>query len=255
MLLNSLKVQYGVVIALIIKELQVRFGVRKLGYVWIVLEPTLHIIPFFFIRKLLGNWKVDELIIFIATGVLVVMFFTKVITKVQASIVANKNLFVYRQVKPIDVAIARVVIESIIFFILFILVILVFWVFTDTVLQVKMLESVIYALILLVIISFSFGLIAMIIITRLPFLEVFLSQVVRILYFISGAFFSVGDLPYSVKPLVLLNPIVHIVEILRFNMLEKQTVNYGNLGYVAMCIICVLFFALFLYMINKRRLI
>jgi ABC-type polysaccharide/polyol phosphate export permease len=95
----------------------------------------------------------------------------------------------------------------------------------------------------------------MVLTTRIPVLETVIPHIMRLVYLTSGAFFSVSDVPYSVRPLLLLNPIVHTVEILRFNMLPTQTTNHGDIIYLLMFTIITLFIALLLYFINKHKLV
>ncbi|MDA0617275.1 MAG: ABC transporter permease [Proteobacteria bacterium] len=253
--MNALKAQFNVILALIIKELQVRFGTKKLGYFWLFLEPILHIVPFFFIRKILGKWQVEELIIFLVTGIVTVMFFTKTVSKIQASVSANRALFAYRQIKPVDIALARLFIECIISLGVFTLMLFVFVLFFQEFPSMKTLPLAIFALVMFVVITFSCGVILMIATTRLTFLDAIIPTVMRLIYFSSGAFFSVSDVPYSLRHLLLLNPIVHVVEILRFNLMPKQITNYGNIAYISTCAFALLGFAMVLYFINKRKLV
>lgn len=253
--MNTIKTQFNVILALIIKELQVRFGTKKLGYFWLFLEPVLHIIPFFFIRKVLGKWQVEELIIFLVTGIVTVMFFTKTVTKIQASVSANRALFAYRQIKPMDIALARLFIECIISLSVFVLMLSVFILFFQKFPAMKIFPIAIFALIMFVVITFSCGIILMIATTRLTFLDAIIPTVMRLIYFASGAFFSVSDVPYAFRHSLLLNPILHVVEILRFNLMPKQITNYGGVSYIATCTFALLGFAMVLYFINRRKLV
>lgn len=250
---SSIQVHFGIIIALIIKELQVRFGTKKLGYSWLLLEPILHIIPFYFMRKLIGNWKTDELMIFLVTGIVTVLFFTKSVVKIQASISANQALFAYRQIKPMDIVLSRLVIECIISFAIFVLMLGFFVLYFGEIPKMRVFPLAVFVLMLYTVLVFSCGVILMVMTTRMPFLDAVVPQVVRILYFASGAFFAVSDLPYSIRQVILLNPIVHVVEILRFNLLKTQTTNYGNIGYVIIFTVITLFIALFLYFLNKEK--
>jgi capsular polysaccharide transport system permease protein len=252
---SSLKTHFTVIIALIIKELQVRFGTRKLGYLWLILEPILHIVPFYFIRRLLSNTKEIDLIIFLVTGIVTVLFFTKSVTKLQSSISANQALLAYRQIKPMDLVLSRLVIECIISIAIFILMMAIFVLYFATIPHMRIFPVAVFALILLTILAFSFGVIFMVLTTRIPVLETVVPHIMRLVYLTSGAFFSVSDVPYSIRPLLLLNPIVHTVEILRFNMLPTQTTNHGDIIYLLMFTIITLFIALLLYFINKHKLV
>ncbi len=254
-ILPSIKVQFNIILALIIKELQVRFGTKKLGYFWLLLEPILHIIPFYFMRKLLGNWQTEELIVFLVTGIVTVLFFTKSVTKIQASITANQALLAYRQIKPIDIALSRLMIECIISFGIFALMVCIFMLFFGKIPTMRTFPLAVFVILLYSILTFSCGLILMILVTRMPFLEAIIPQIIRILYFVSGAFFAVSDLPYSIRPVILFNPIVHVVEILRFNLMITQTTNYGNASYIFIFTVVTLFLALFLYFLNKAKLV
>ncbi|MFW6353880.1 MAG: ABC transporter permease, partial [Verrucomicrobiota bacterium] len=57
-LLRSLEIQKRVVLSLFIREMKTRFGVWRLGYIWILLEPLGHIGAFLLLFELGGRQPV-----------------------------------------------------------------------------------------------------------------------------------------------------------------------------------------------------
>jgi len=113
--LDALLIQKRVIGALILREVKTRFWKNKMGYLWIVVEPSLHVIILsciaYYIRDLktvLGITPVEV----IGTGIVPFFLFRNVSVFIGASIVANQSLLKYPLVKIIDLIIARFTLES-----------------------------------------------------------------------------------------------------------------------------------------------
>jgi capsular polysaccharide transport system permease protein len=108
---TPLEIQKAVVFALFIRELKTRFGKYRLGYVWAVLEPMAHVIVLSIIWSVMGRKEFDgiPLPLFLATGIVPFLFFQKTTAQCMHAIEANRGLFNYRQVRPIDPVLSRII--------------------------------------------------------------------------------------------------------------------------------------------------
>jgi len=98
---------------LLLREIQTRFGSQKLGYFWAVVEPMSTVIVFALIKELLhpNSMPGIDYPVFLASGLIAYYMFRYIVVKSMDSFNANKGLFVYKQVKPIDTIVARAIVE------------------------------------------------------------------------------------------------------------------------------------------------
>ncbi|MEI6537228.1 MAG: hypothetical protein WCN98_17935, partial [Verrucomicrobiaceae bacterium] len=111
----TVRTHVRVVGALIRREMRAHGGESRLGYLWAVIEPILHLLAYLVIfeyiikrRSPLGG----SVPLFLLTGIVPYFFYSKMATYVSGAIVSNKSLLNLPPVKPIDVVVARVVLES-----------------------------------------------------------------------------------------------------------------------------------------------
>src|SRR5258708_22245121 len=90
---QALTIQKRVVGALILREIKTRFWKNKMGYFWVVIEPSLHIIVLFFVLTYVrgqtqssNGMKPMETI---ASGVVPFFVFRTVASFIASSILAN----------------------------------------------------------------------------------------------------------------------------------------------------------------------
>lgn len=109
-------VQRAVLHALVMRELRTRFGRYRLGYFSAVPEPIAHVLLLSFVFSLRGRGDMAgiELPVLIITGIVPFILFRTMITRCMSAAEANSGLFGYRQVKPLDAALARLVLECLI---------------------------------------------------------------------------------------------------------------------------------------------
>ena len=116
---GGLTVMRAAIRALLLRELQTRFGQYRLGYVWVFLEPlfTIGILLFLFGAVMKRTLPGMEYEIFLINGILPFFMFRSGVTQALSAIQSNKGLFSYRPVKPIDALLARNFLEFLLKFI------------------------------------------------------------------------------------------------------------------------------------------
>ena len=109
---SSFKIFLAVQNALFLREVNVRFSAGTMGYFWVVFEPLLQIIIFVTVKVLLfGTNSTFDYPVFITLGFIAFNFFRHVVSQAMGAFKANKGLYAYKQVKPIDTIISRVLVE------------------------------------------------------------------------------------------------------------------------------------------------
>ena len=119
---GGLAVMYSSIRALLLRELQTRFGKYRLGYFWVFLEPLLTIgilvLIFGTIRDRVSPGI--DFVVFLVNGIIPFFMFRTGVMQAMGAVQSNKGLFSYKPVKPVDAVIARNFLELILKFIAYI---------------------------------------------------------------------------------------------------------------------------------------
>ncbi|HSQ91006.1 MAG TPA: hypothetical protein VLM19_02395, partial [Nitrospiraceae bacterium] len=105
--------------ALFLREAVARLSAGRAAWVWILLEPVVHLV---FIIVLFG-FVLQRVVpgidfsLFIATGILGFILAKNTATRSKEAINANDTLFTYRQVFPVDTVLVRAALEGLLFLI------------------------------------------------------------------------------------------------------------------------------------------
>ncbi len=233
-----------------------RFSVSKSGLFWTFFEPFFQVIFFILLKTLiLGNSTENfDYAVFLALSFTAFFMFKNIVIKTMGAFSANKGLFVYKQVKPIDTIIARVMVEIFISTIVIFIFILIGFYFNFD-MNIKNLPMVVIGYIFLLIFSISFGLFSAILITLFASAKNVINIILRPLLFISALFHTIEMVPSQVQNILLYNPLVHFMEMIHgyyFHVLNDKFVNYN---YILLWTIILLYFGLWFYQKLEERII
>jgi capsular polysaccharide transport system permease protein len=254
-LLDGFFKQLQVVQALILRETRTRFGNHYLGYLWAFLEPIFWISMFaglYYIARRTAPPGLD-VIAFLATGVVPYLTFRQTTDRSIKSISSNTALLFYPQVRPLDLVLARSVLEVTTLTTVFVVLVGV----NALVQQTLVINNLLY-----VALGFLLaGLLGMTAGLTLCALSTFSNVILRIsspllrpLFWTSGLFFSVGDLPSWIRDLLLWNPVLHVVEIVREGYFIGYGAQYGDPKYVTYWVLGLALFGLTAERMSRRRL-
>ena len=167
----------------------------------------------------------------------------------------NRSLFAYKQIKPLDTYVARVIVETSISATVYTILVLGFaWFGFDMTVSNPLQWVAVLALGLLF--SFSLGILLALIAHALPSIKVVIRMAFFPLYFISGVLVPASYLPQSMMPLLLLNPFLHLVELIRAEVLPHYLpVDGVSAKYVIVFTVILLFIALGSYRARRLHLI
>jgi len=245
----------NVIYALFLRELKTRFGKYRLGYLWAILEPFIFISLFVGIRGILtGSLRsgADKFIyhvdypLFLAAGLIPFFMFRHTVVQIMHSIEANRGLFTYQPVKPIDAIIARWILEGVIFVFVWILVFFILH-FIGFKTEIKDLLCLIGIYILFYLFSLGVGMIFCIIVNIYDEVRHIISPFLLFLFFTSGTFFSINMIPSKFQIYLLWNPCLHFIELSRERFFPLYKTEVCSLKFIIICTICVLFLGLVLY--------
>lgn len=217
-----------------------------MGFLWIFLQPMLHVGLWMIIRAAMGMRGSGGLPmpVFILLGAIPFLFTLTVISQSTTRIAAEKGLYMFRQIKPIDVIIALVLSEFMIMMATYLIMLAIFWWFginwhlERPLLFLEALFAfslfILGTAMILSVLSFFFMLVRRLMIV-----------VVRMLYMFSGVFFPASFIPEAARPLFMANPVFQFIEISResFSTMLPHVV-YTDMEYLWRCGLITLFLGL-----------
>jgi len=242
------------IFALLVREIKVRFGSKKLGYFWALAEPALQASVIAIIFTILGRSSLSgvPVALFILLGILPFRGFTKISVNLATSIKANKALFSYRQVSPIDPFITRLLIEVSTYLIVYTLLMLILlWIGFQTAPE-KPLELLIVNMIMLSMAS-GYGLLLTNIVVIYEDAPRLISLIHRPMFFISGIFFVITMIPSNYWGYLTWNPLLHFSELSRDAMFFNYQTPVGDWLYISVITIGLWGTGLALYWLNRYR--
>lgn len=210
------QIQKSVVFALFIRELKTRFGSYKGGYIWLLVEPLAHVIILSTIFSYLRHptLSVIDVPVYIVTGIVPFLMFKNITLRVMDSVDANRGLFAYRQIKPMDTYIARTLLDGFLSIAVFgILLAAMAWLGRDIPFRNPLVIGCVFALLILM--GLGLGMIFSIITHYLPESKTLLRLIFLPLFLLSGILFPLAAIPQQYLPFIIWNPLLHAIEILR----------------------------------------
>ncbi len=236
------------------REVRTRFGRNHAGYLWVLAEPVFWIATFAGIRYAMGAKPPSgmDMISFLVTGITVFILFRSTLTHSMASIVGNRPLLYYPQVRPLDIALARSLLEAAALVIVFVVLLVVNGLYRGE-LRVDNILQVSSGLLLAWLLGSGLGLFFMGLNVYSPAVERIVPIVMRPMLFLSGVFFTVGELPQELARILLFNPVLHVVELVRDGWFREFHSDYVNLGYVLAWIFVFGYLGLLFERYSRRR--
>lgn len=254
---SSFQIQKSVIFALVLREARARFGERRMGAVWTLIEPMCHLLIFSVLFTLIRGRTLAgvEYPVFVLVGLAPFLLYRNTALRLMDSLRENRSLFAYKQIKPLDTYIARVLVETCISATVYAILVFGFaWYGFD--MSVHSPLQWVATLALGLLFAFGLGMLLALITHAIPSLKVVIRMAFFPLYFISGILVPASYLPTAMMPLLLLNPFLHLVELIRAEVLPNyMPVDGVSAVYVISFTIVLLFFALGSYRARRLHLI
>ncbi|MDQ2185025.1 ABC transporter permease [Alcaligenaceae bacterium A4P071] len=255
---SSLQITKAVLFALVLREVRGRIGRNRLGAFWFVFEPIAHILVLMAIFTFLRGRSVQgmDFPVFLVTGIVPFLLFKNIALKGMEAINANKALFAYRQIKPIDTVFARVIVELSLTSLIYIVLMggLGLWGGYDVATHAPL--EWLLALAIGIMLSVGLALILCVIGQALPEMKTAISLCFMPLYLMSGVILPVWLTPKNLLDWMMWNPYLHIIDSLRNAVFEHYPTTAGiSLLYAAKVSLVILYIGTALYRARRYRLI
>ena len=251
---SSLVVQFRVLHALLMREVITRFGRENLGVLWVVGEPLVFTLFVAALWTLTGQHRGAGIspISLAITGYSGVLLWRNPTSHAASGIVQNKGLLYHRNVRLLDVFIARIVVEM-----------------AGATASLAVLSSVFIYLGLMPLpvdvmgVAFGWLMLAWFGLGLAlwtggatafsPVVEKIWIPTAYVLMPLSGAAFMVDWLPARMQPFALLLPMVHGMEIIREGWFGKAVHPHYEIGYMVRCCLVFSLSGVFLIRLAGRR--
>lgn len=252
---EGLFIQLQVVYALILRETRTRFGAHQLGYIWALVEPLLWVITFYWIFALMDRLLPYgmNIVTFITTGIIPFLLFRQTMERAHSAINPNKGLLYYPQVRPLDLILARSSLEIATLIVVFVI-IMAAQAFHAGELHIDQPLKVLIGLLLAGLLGASLGLFFSALSVYSKVVERIVPVFNRPLFWISGLFFTANELPTKVREVLMWNPILHTVEMVRDGWFSTYEAYYLDVTYVLFWIIGFTYLGLLLERMARQRL-
>jgi len=233
-----------------------RFTQSKSGLFWTFFQPFLQIVIFVTIKSFFWGSGRDnfDYSVFLALNFIAFNMFKAIVKGSIGAFNANRALFNYKQVKPIDTIIARGLVEIFITGII-ILIFLFIGYYFDYGMEGKNVAMVVAGYLWLIVFSFSLGLLAAVGNAFFDSIGKTVGMTLMILMFMSAVFYTVESLPVEMREPILYNPLTHFMEMIHGYYFDALDDGYVDYHYMTMWTILLLFSGLWLYKKAEERII
>jgi capsular polysaccharide transport system permease protein len=233
-----------------------RFSVSRIGLFWTFFEPFFQVLIFviikiFFFGQLSNNF---DFAVFLALNFTAFNMFRNIVNKSMGAFTANRGLFVYKQVKPIDTVIARSMVEVFITGIIILIFIMIGFYFQFD-MHVKNLGMVSLGFVWLIIFSFSLALCLAVANTFVNSVSKVVGFLMYALMFGSALFFTVDMLSPELQTIILYNPLTHFMEMIHGSYFYTLDLIHVNTVYMMLWTVSLLFLGLWFYMKLEKKIV
>jgi len=253
---TSLTIFKSVIFALFLREIQTRFGTKKLGYFWAIFDAMVMVLIFAGLKSAISDNAMPGLDfpVFLATGFLAFFLWRNIVSRSIGAFSANQSLFNYVQVKPIDTLITRFLIEILVSS-MATLVFLALGLYLGFDVAVQNFSMVILAIVWLSLFGFAIGLFTAIVGTFYETFVKIINIIMNPIMFVSALMYTVDSLPPMLRKIVLYNPLVHFIEMIHGNYFSVLNTQYVDYLYMFYWTFIPLFLGLYFYSKAEKKII
>jgi capsular polysaccharide transport system permease protein len=253
---KPINIFYSVILAIFFREIQTRFSSQKLGYFWAIVDTASMIVVFSFIKVYMMDRALPgiDFPVFLATSFLAYNLFKAIVMKSMDAFEANRALYVYKQVKPIDTIFARVLVEFLVVAVVTVLLIGV-GIYIGYDLTIQNFSMVIFAVFWFMFFGMGLGIFFAVIVNFFDNFKKIINLIFLPLFFLSGLFYTVESLPPQAREIILYNPIIHFIEMIHGNYFHALDTTYVNYEYMILWTLIPLFCGLWLYRKTEYKVI
>lgn len=241
--------------ALMLRESKTLFGKHKLGYLWAVIQAAFNITVFWGIREVAGFQSPHGMStpVFLLGGFIPWFIFSNSVTSGMNAIGGNRALLTYPQVYPLDLLLARILLQGAMqTLVLIVLLIAAFSIGQKVTIELP--HVIFISLSLTLFLGLGVGAACSACNLIWPTTEQLVPMILRLLFFTSGLFFSIVDLPATAQNILFFNPLTHVIEMMRQGFVSGYGEQFISFHYIASVVLLFLTTGLLLERYSRRYL-
>lgn len=211
-------VELRVISALMLREIHTINGNSKLGYLWVLIQSVFSIGVFWGMRQFMGAGQAPHgmnMAMFLAIGMGVWGIFSNTISRCLTAVSGNRALLTFPQVTELDVMIARTLVVSATQVLVTTIIILASSAILNYRINIGSFSLLLALIVCIPLMSFGIGLVVSSLAVFIPALDKVVPMVLRVMFFVSGVFFSLSVFHSTVADYLLLNPVMQAIELCR----------------------------------------
>ena len=256
---NPVYIFFMVIFALLLMEVQVRFGSKRMGYVWAIIDPMTKVIIFAAIKVLIMDMDVPGLDfpVFLAISFFWYEFFRRVVASSMTVFRANKSLYNFKRVLPFDALFAMLILEFVVTLLSLIMFMGVLY-YLEMDISIQDFRLVFVTIMWFTVFTFAIAIFSAVINSFYKNYQKFITFLFTPLMFVSGLFYAMEMIPSrfdTVKEYLLYNPVLQFMEMLHGNYFRALDTEYVDYNYLMIWTIIPLFLGLFLYRHSEKKII
>lgn len=206
-----------VIVGMVFREAANRFGASPLSYAWTIIEPAILVGILLLARIYFKNVSPafgESSVMFLLTGVVAFRAVRAVINTGGRAIQANRNLFEFGMVKPLDAVLARTIVE----FVIWIVILTMFFAAVGRILRIEVItdfQGFVLSMLLILYFSLSMAMFNATVGALVPIWRSIWKMMSMPLMVTSGVLYVPSQMPPDIVRFIIWNPFLHCVEGLR----------------------------------------
>ena len=242
--------------ALFLKDALARFFGSRGAWVWLLIEPSIHIAfmatVFTFIKK--RHVSGVEVAPWLMVGMIAFFLFKRTSVQGLHAIDCNKAFFAFRQVRPFDATFCKSLVEAFSLFFIGVFLVICFS-FMGFKFYPNDILKILFSLLGLWLLGIGYGLISSFCMRIVPDSGFILQILMMPLYMISGVIIPISVIPQPYRQYVMYNPLVHGIESVRIGFWSTYHTENVDIWYLYSWVLVFLVTGLALYRVYETRLV
>lgn len=230
---SALTVQGRVIYALAMREVHTLYGNTRLGYLWAIIQTAFNIAIFWGMREFLGAHAPHGMgmAVFLLCGFTPWYMFSNIVTRCMTAVRANQALLTFPQVTELDLMIARLIVVWGTQLLCAGIILAIAAAMGEPV-DLRHPQSLAATLFVAPLLGWGVGLVFASLARFWSTLERLVPILMQLLFFVSGLFFQVSELPARFSAPLLYNPIAQIIEWQRHGFSASCAPPMYSIGYI-----------------------
>jgi capsular polysaccharide transport system permease protein len=214
--LDLIKVQWQILVAIMLRDVRTRFVGNHFGMIISICWPLTHILVLLAINTGMGRLAPygDSAALWFATGVIPFMAFNYMARFIILGILINRNMLTLPRIKILDIVFARAIVEVLSAGLIVLIMMLIFWVGGIDFAPINPIQAL-FALAAMMLLGLGIGTINAIIAAAIPIWGTVFVLFQIVMWIVSGVFFVPSALPEVVQYPLSFNPALHGIEWMR----------------------------------------